>query len=190
MSANISRLFRFDRSSQSPGPTRHPIPGGCAHRVESAHRRLPPLVAAPCGLAPLPLLQTSLRKLPPTPLLPPTIRPHLLTALLHTGHSFASRHPPPPSNSELSDQTKRSASSPCPSYIKSLPAAPTSKAGQRDSLCHRFPKRATHWWQPSSVVPPPHRPNSKFRAAKELLPNHFFSRLGYSFGPSPVPLLR
>jgi hypothetical protein len=89
--------------------------------------------------------------------------------------------------SELSDQTKRSASSPCPSCIKSLPTAPTSKAGQWDSPHHRLPPWAPHWWQASSIVPPPRRPRNKFHTAKELLPNHFSDCLGYSFGPSPVP---
>jgi hypothetical protein len=63
-----------------------PIPGGPTHRKESARCRWLPVVAAPRGLAPLPLLRASPRQ--PSPILlcrlPRSATFH--SALLHASH--------------------------------------------------------------------------------------------------------
>jgi hypothetical protein len=51
----------------------------------------------------------------------------LLTALLRASCCFARSCSSPTSHPELSHRAKRSASSPCPSYTKSLPARPASE---------------------------------------------------------------
>jgi hypothetical protein len=95
----------------------------------SGHRSSPPHV----GWPPLSLLRMSPRKLPPTPLHSSTIRSRsslLCYAPAATSPAIACRWW---AASELSDRTKGSALSPCPSCTKNLPASPSSKARPRDS---------------------------------------------------------
>jgi hypothetical protein len=113
--------FRLTTRDGRPVPHAAPIPGG--------HRSSPPHVAWP----PLPLLRTPPRKSSPTPFFPlppfsgtPRRRSAPRRPLLRR------RCPSPTSQTELSDRAKRSASSPCPSCTKSLPAVPASEAGPRD----------------------------------------------------------
>jgi hypothetical protein len=63
-----------------PHPALFPVATLTARRA--AWCRWPPVVVASRGLAPISLLQTSSRKPPPTLLLPRTVRPYLLAALL------------------------------------------------------------------------------------------------------------
>jgi hypothetical protein len=140
----------------------------------------PPIVAAPRGLAPLSLcsdVTTGDNRLFHFPL-PPFDHG---SSLLCSTPAAAS-----PTNAnqrwaafELSNWTKRSAPSPCPSCTENMPAAPASKVGQWE-----FPRKSCSVSTPPVVAPlvvP--WPRSEFRATKELLPDHFSGCLDHSFGP-------
>jgi hypothetical protein len=130
---HVSDPFPFDHTGRSPSPARHP----CFQWPRSPHDEHSVSVAAgrrhPRGLPPpLPLHRTSQRKPSPTSPFPSHRSAVLLAALLHTSRYCAHRCPSPMSCLELSDQAKRSASSPRPSCTESLPAVPAGEAGPRD----------------------------------------------------------
>jgi hypothetical protein len=110
--------FRLTARDGCPVPCAAPIPGGCAHRAESARRRWPLVVAAHVGWSPLTTA--------------PDITKEAIAHFAFPSHCFTHRCPLPMSHPELSDQAKRSASSPRPSCTESLPTAPVSEAGPRD----------------------------------------------------------
>jgi hypothetical protein len=113
---------RFCLTTEDGCPVPHttPIPGDCAHRVESARRQWPPVVVAHVGCPPPPYHCSGCHRGSRRPLWfnLPTIRP--CSSLLCSAPAAAS------------PTAKRSASSLRPSCTKSLPAAPTSEAGPRD----------------------------------------------------------
>jgi hypothetical protein len=128
---HVGGPFPFDRRGRSPGPTRHPVPGGRTHRVESALRRWPPVVTAHVGWSPWHCFGRHWGSCSPLRFsLPSPIRP--CSSLLCASHCFTHRCPSLMSRPEQSDQAKRSASSPRPSCTKSLHAALARKAGPQD----------------------------------------------------------
>jgi hypothetical protein len=110
----------------------HPVPSGCTHRAKSARHWWPPVVAAPRGLAPLTTA--------------PDVTKGAVAHFALSPHSFGHAPrcsapcrsllhrccPSPMSCPELSNRTKKSTSSPRPSYTDSLLAAPAGEAGPRD----------------------------------------------------------
>jgi hypothetical protein len=81
--------------------------------------------------------------------------PPLLAALLRVGRCIARRFPSPMSRSELSDQAKRSASSPRPTCTKSMPAEPASEAGPRDFPAIIFLRERLTGGSPLQLFPHP-----------------------------------
>jgi hypothetical protein len=106
----------------------------------------------------LPLLQTTLRKSSPTPLFPLPRSAALLTALLHTDHCFIHHCLSPMSHHELSDRAKSSASSPRPSYTKSMPAVSASEARPLDFLVVVFLRKHLTKGSPLRLFPHPADP--------------------------------
>jgi hypothetical protein len=109
-----------------------PVPGGRAHCTESAQRRWPPVVAAPRGLAPLTTTPEVTEEAITHSALSPPLFGHAPRCSASRWPLLRCRCPSQMSCPELSDWTKRSASSPRPSDTRSLPAAPSSEAGPRD----------------------------------------------------------
>jgi hypothetical protein len=164
---SLSGVWKFEKLFSGSGP-------------HVSHRSSPPTWVGPS----LALLRTSPRKPMPTLLYPFSRSVALLAALLQTGHCFARRCLSPMSHPELSNRAKRSASSPRPSCTKSLPAAPASEAGPQDFPVVVFFHERLAGGSPLRLFPHPHRPRSKLRAAKELLPDHFLGHLDHSLGLS------
>jgi hypothetical protein len=134
---HVSGLCAFDRPGWSPGPTRRPYSQWlCSpHRERSVpvatgrHHppELPPLTTAPV------VTEEAIAHFAFTCPPPFGHAPHCSAPL------WSPLRPSPTSRPELSVWVKRSALSPCPSYIQSLPAAPASEAGPRDFLRRRLP---------------------------------------------------
>jgi hypothetical protein len=120
--------FRLTTRDGRPVPRATPVPSGHAHRTTSTRCRWPLVVATHVGCPPPPLTTA----LSPTSPFPSHHSAVLLAALLHTSRYYAHRCPSPMSCLELSDQAKRSTSSPRPSCTESLPAVPAGEAGPRD----------------------------------------------------------
>jgi hypothetical protein len=121
---------RFGFTARSHAPPLFPVSALNARRALGAggHLSSSPTWVGP----PISLFRTSPRKPSPTLVLPSHHSAVLLAALLCAGCCFTHRCPSPMSHPELSSRAKRSASSPCPSCTKSLPAAPAGEAGTQD----------------------------------------------------------
>jgi hypothetical protein len=141
----LGACFHLTTQEGRPVLRAAPVPDGCAHRAESARRQWPPVVAAPRGLAPsYHCSERHWGSYRPLCFSPPTLwsRSSLLCSAPATASPTVAHHQW--GSPELSDQAKRSVSSPRPSCTKSLPAAPASEAGPQDFPRRHLPPWATH----------------------------------------------